>query len=191
MSELCTMRKRRPVPPLDELTFDAKRFLEDMQAETDRGVALVAVAFLEDCLGALLRSLCIEDPGAVRGLLNTYWSIDKRAQLAYCLGRIPRRWRSDLEIINGIRNEFGHGHRPASFADPKIAPLCERLQDLTSQETVAVGDPPPRPTCRDRFVHTVAMLSLLILADSQAHERERRSGAPSGAGTCPSGDVSS
>lgn len=174
------MGKRRTIPPLEELSQDSARFVEDVQQETDRGVALVAVAFLEDVLGALIRTLCIDDPDAVRSLLNRHWSIDTRADLAYCLGLIPRGMRDDIEVITGIRNHFGHGHRPASFTDPEVFKECERLGEFKADVEVTVGDPPSRPPRlegRGRFISSVVMLTMLMLTRALGEEGARRRAA--------------
>ena len=100
---------------IPDLSADAKRFIEDVQKETDRGVALVSAAFLDDALEAMLRAFFVDDPDEVDKLLNAkairpLSSFASRIQLAYCLGLIGPNMYRDLNVIRDIRNDFSHQH---------------------------------------------------------------------------------
>jgi hypothetical protein len=158
------MGTRRKIPPLDELSDDVGRFLGDMQKETDRGAALVTVAFLEDALGALLSARFIADDQAVSSVLNRQWSIETRADLAYCLGLIRPELREDIKIITDIRNSFGHGHRPVSFNDTRVS---EGVAKLRGSGAVLQG------TWRYRFIVTAMDLASDIIREAKALDAAR------------------
>ena len=58
---LSVPRKRTPIPKPEELSADSGRFIQDLQQETDRGVALVGAAFLDDAVRALIRAALIKE----------------------------------------------------------------------------------------------------------------------------------
>ena len=57
------MATRRQLQTLPHLCADAARLVTDLERETDRGVALLAVAFLDDVLDLLLRASFVDDAG--------------------------------------------------------------------------------------------------------------------------------
>ena len=62
------MATRRQMQTLPHLCADAARLVTDMEGETDRGVALLAVAFLDDVLDLFLRASFVNDAEAVNRL---------------------------------------------------------------------------------------------------------------------------
>ena len=155
---------------LTDLCEDARRFVEDIQKEPDRGVPLVAVAFLDDVLYKLLEAYFIDNSKIVSHMLGDPGALCNfaiRAELAYCLGLLPQQTYNDIKLIRKIRNQFGHSHHPVSFENDEIASLCKKLYfaNLTLQSS------PVKVSARDRFEITAIMIinTILLRALSTKH----------------------
>ncbi len=120
------MARKKQIPTIEGLSEDTRRFMEDLQQETDRGVALVAAAFLDDVLTSTLRGAFVDDEAPVNELL-AHGGFGGRINLAYCMALIKRTEYDDLKIILDIRKEFGHKHHPASFEEAGVKQRCEKL----------------------------------------------------------------
>lgn len=147
---------RRNCPTLPELSEDSRRFMEDLQKETDRGVALVGAAFLDDVLAALLRAAMVDDSKITNKLLEYPGPVSTsaaRADLAYCMGLLGPDMYADLKVIREVRNRFGHSHVPASFEDAEIARLCGQLK------TARLIKPEPCTASRLLFILAVVMIA--------------------------------
>src|SRR3981081_2561423 len=94
---------------LPDLSDDSQRFLEDLQEESDRGAALVAAAFINDLLKAIIRAVLIDDLKQVDKLFEypgTLQSFAARAELLSCMGLIGPTINADIICLVKIRNEF-------------------------------------------------------------------------------------
>jgi DNA-binding MltR family transcriptional regulator len=113
-------RRKGPPPSISGLSASAQRFLDELEAQTDRGSALVAAAFLDDILEGTLRAHFLDAPKQVGELLDgPLSSFAARTKLAYCMGLIGRTIFDDLNVIREIRNDFAHHHEPISFEDQR------------------------------------------------------------------------
>jgi hypothetical protein len=158
---------KRNLSTLAHLHADVARLVDDFERETDRGVALLGAAFLDDVLDVLLRASFVDDPDAVNKLCGTgrpLESFGARTHLAYCAGLLGRDVYHDINLIREIRNDFAHRH-PASFEFPEIRLKCHRLK------TVQFMLADPACSARERYTATTVMLSnhLMVLAEKQAH----------------------
>jgi DNA-binding MltR family transcriptional regulator len=106
----------------DEANAWAKKLLE----ETDRGAALITVAYLDRRLEDLIRAGMAEGNEAAKaaekllkypGFLSTFAS---RIDLAYALGWIGPQVYADLTKIRKIRNEFAHPLETITFDDQAV-----------------------------------------------------------------------
>ena len=121
-STVSEMKKR------SELLFDA------LARESDRGLVLTGVTFLDEALEVLLRAKFrdrSEKPEAVVNLLfapigplSSFWA---KIRLAYALSLIRSWVYEDLEVLRQLRNRFAHQLEPADFDDPQVIRLTERL----------------------------------------------------------------
>jgi len=152
---------------LKDLCEDTRRFVEDIQKEPDRGVPLVAVAFLDDVLGKLLEAYFIDNSKTIRYILEypgALCNFAVRADLAYCLGLLPEQTYNDIILIRKIRNRFGHSHHPVNFENEEIAGLCQKLYFANlSLQTLSV-----KVSARDKFEVAVIMVSNTILMKALA-----------------------
>jgi hypothetical protein len=106
-------------------------FRTTLNAETDRGCALMAAAYLDDQLGELLRAYFVDDLRIIDELLGPaapLGSFSSRVDLAYSLGLIGPHGRRELHLIRKIRNDFGHRYAPMSFNDAAIRSRCLELR---------------------------------------------------------------
>lgn len=113
---------------------EVAEFRLSLRAETDRGCALMAGAFLDDQLVLLLRKVLVDEKALVDTLFDFSSSLgtfSARIDMCYALGIIPRDARRDLHLIRKIRNDFGHVARPLTFDDSRISSRCRELTYVT------------------------------------------------------------
>lgn len=117
---------------------DVMEFRMSLNAETDRGCALMSAAFLDNWLRNLLNSFFVEDERITgdflspNGPLGTFSS---RIDLAYLLGLISKKAHRDLHLIRKIRNDFGHKAEPLSFETGYIkSRTLELYYDISSEQ---------------------------------------------------------
>ena len=123
------------LPTFDEVIT----FRLTLTPETDRGCALMAAAYLDDQLEALLRRVLLVDTKALDELLSGLGPLatfSSRIELCYLLGLIPAQCRRDLHEIRRIRNRFAHETEPLTFDQPPIANWCAELS-YSAQPTSA------------------------------------------------------
>src|SRR5215471_683584 len=106
-----------------KITDDVLRFRETLDAETDRGCALMAAAYLASLLEKLIRASLIGDikkADELLGVSKPLGSFSSRIDLAHLLGHIGKSEHRDLQLIRKIRNDFGHTSNPLDFSHPPI-----------------------------------------------------------------------
>ena len=149
----------------DNQFSEVMNFRKSLDAETDRGCALMAAAFLDTELERLLRSLLIEDEkvaGELLGQSKAIGTFSSRIDLAFMLGLTSSLSRRDLHLVRKIRNIFGHTHLPIEFEDQSIANRCKELTHHLRDQ----GDAP-----RKLFIS--AAVGLLAIIHSAMDNRER------------------
>ena len=110
---------------------DVAEFRLSLTEESDRGCALMAGAFLDSELEALLRSAMVANEDVadeILGQSRPAGTFSARIDLAYLLGLIDPVTRRDLHLIRKIRNDFGHLHRPIAFDDDAITSRVRELK---------------------------------------------------------------
>lgn len=110
---------------------DVMEFRSSLNSESDRGCALMAAAFLDAELGALLRKCLVANDRVAEDLLGQSRPVStfsSRIDLAYMLGLIDPVTHRDLHLIRKIRNDFGHVHAPLTFDDKAITARCHELK---------------------------------------------------------------
>ena len=139
----------------------------ELSQETDRGVALIGGALVEDALEQAIKQ-CLRPgkTGLPKNALGQLFrpggplgSFDAKINLAYVnriVGRRTHRW---LLCIKDIRNKFAHSvlihdakhaMRPVRFETQKIKDLCGNLP-LASNEAQPLS-------ARERFLKSVTVL---------------------------------
>jgi len=156
------MRKKRALPSVPGLSADSARFMADLQKETDRGVALVGAAFLDEALEAMLRAFFADDSNCADSLLGTdrpLGTFSARTRAARCLGLLGPNMHCDLNTIRDIRNYFAHCHRQVSFDSPEVQGLCGSIKTGNSIATLMEL----RMSPRFRFILAVVLLTQQLL----------------------------
>ncbi|MCY2952357.1 MAG: MltR family transcriptional regulator [Planctomycetota bacterium] len=158
---------KRNVTTLPNLRADVARLVEDFEKETDRGVALLGAAFLDDVLDVMLRAHFIEDGDVVNKLISPgrpLESFGARTHLAYCLGLLGKDIYHDMNMIREIRNDFAH-RQPTTFEQAEIGGKCQGLQ------AIKVMMPDDGCSCRERFIVSVVLIAnhLVIMIESMRH----------------------
>ncbi len=137
-------------------TEDIFKFQFILLRETDRGVALMAAAYLENSIEDLLNKYFIKDISSKENPFNKYGflsSFSSKIDLAYMLGLISNKTKRELNWIRGIRNDFAHS---ADFKDFDEQTFIDRCNNLSSYEKSKDLSP------RDIFIDAVLRLSGII-----------------------------
>lgn len=145
---------------LGEKDFSAADYLAEEWAElqgeltngSDRTVAVVSVAYIEDALEFALAerlNLRSESPQyksvfSDRGPLE---SASSKARMGWALEIFGDQTRSELTAIAEVRNKLAHGLHERSFDAPHISKLCLKLRGNAS-------DP------RGRFIKAVERIAV-------------------------------
>jgi DNA-binding MltR family transcriptional regulator len=145
--------------------------IEEIEEQTDRGVAIVGAAWVEEAMTAAIESLLHSDNKAWsrlfsgNGPLSTF---SAKTDLCSLLGLVSATIKSDLHIIREIRNEFAHQivhrfeHTKLSFVSPHINDKCKALKCIAHEDILL---------SRTAFVRACATLSsdfeLLIYAGNK------------------------
>jgi DNA-binding MltR family transcriptional regulator len=127
------MAEKQESPSLSSFREAAATF----EKESDRGSALIAVAWVDDALEACLRSRFRDEKTIVDSLLRQdgpLGSFSSRIKTAYLLGLITASLYSDLERMRGIRNAFAHVRRRVRFKDQSIKDRCKSLHGAKAFE---------------------------------------------------------
>ena len=165
---------KRPIIPAEVLSSDTQEFFDVLNKEPDLSVVIVAAAYIDACLGALLQKLFVESSVSSKlldsraGALGIYAS---RADACYSLGLISKALYQDLLVVAEIRNQFAHYHLNLNFTEPEIARRC---QDLGYIFTLKNGDHLDEPMfkpgqlsdisdSRFRLIITVVIISQHLL----------------------------
>lgn len=107
---------------------DFGQFLEEISAESERGVAVLSAAILDD----LLREMIIahlqnsSEAAEIFGPSRALGTLGARADISFALGIISHEERTNIRKIQKIRNEFAH-IRATDFARQDISDRCKQL----------------------------------------------------------------
>jgi hypothetical protein len=117
--------------------------IEEIEDQTDRGVAIIGAAWIEETMSAAIESFLHSDSKAWdrlfvgNGPLSTF---SAKIDLCSLLGMISGPIKSDLHIIREIRNEFAHQivhrseHTKLSFATSHIEDKCLTIKCVAHED---------------------------------------------------------
>ena len=150
---------------LPHLNADVVRLVDDLEKETDRGVALLGAAFLDDVLDVMIRGALVNDEEAINKLCGTgrpLESFGARTHMAYCVGLLGQDIYHDLNLIREIRNDFAH-RQPTHFGLQEIKDKCGQL------ECISCMMPDKATHGRERFIASVVLIAnhLMIVTSKQ------------------------
>jgi DNA-binding MltR family transcriptional regulator len=103
----------------------------EFKGASDRAIAIVAGAFLDEILTDLLRDFFVPDATSDKkifdgtGFLSTFSS---KIEMAFRLGLISNKEHKILHTIRSIRNEFAHELSELSFSTQSIRARCKNIE---------------------------------------------------------------
>lgn len=151
---------------------DLAGFINELQAETDRGLPLVGAALIDEKLLKTLDAFFVEGKSAERLLsvpnapLGTFSS---RNDACYNLALIDKFEYQEIGLIRKLRNEFAHARHGLSFENEKIKGLCTSLQSPLPKDG---GYPIDTP--RFRLVNAIVCIVLRLYYRPDWVAKERR-----------------
>lgn len=105
-------------------------FRKNLSSETDRGLVLMAVAYIDERLTILLEKYFVNDKSIIKTLFDAtgpLGTFSSKLKLAYSIGLLPKNIYTDCNKIRKIRNSFAHVSKPMSFKDEPIKSQCHSL----------------------------------------------------------------
>ena len=151
---------------------DLAKFIEELRRESDRGLALVAAALIDEKLAETLQHFfCQEASGKrlvaeVNAPLGTF---SARIEACFALGLVDAFEYTEITLLRKIRNEFAHAKHATSFQTPRIQGLCSSLKsDLPEGADYPLNDP------RFRFINAAVCLALRLYHRPEWVALERR-----------------
>lgn len=100
------------------------KLLQQMEDESDRGVAILAAAHLDQQLQTLLMTKLVNPKELLEGALQHF---QPRARAAYSLGFISKESFDNIKHIVSIRNKYAHIPDPFNFSDNIIQKTCDKF----------------------------------------------------------------
>lgn len=148
------------------------RFLQELQSETDRGLALVGASVLDDKLRGTLMSFFAEVSAAAK-LLDSgnapLGTMSARADACFALGLIDQFEYDEITYVRKIRNEFAHGLHGMNFQTEPIRGYCSNLR---SDRPEGAGH--PTSDSRFRFINSIISLVSRLYYRPEWVAKERR-----------------
>lgn len=140
--------------------------LRTMDGQSDRAVALIGAAFLEESLAAMLERVFVKELAKKALERSGVHGFAARTNVAYALGLLDRDAYDDLNLVRLIRNAFAHTYDPIGFDDLNADSSCVKL---TGHRIVAAVAPASELLARCAFICTVGLRAkqFLVLADSR------------------------
>lgn len=122
--------------PSDEAIARSIALVQELDGQTDRGVAIVGVAWIEEALVAALHAFLEKNKTAWDGLFRKSGPLSPlsaKIDLARLLAMTSDAIHSDLHILRDIRNNFAHSvldkdDSPLTFQSPRIKDRCLALK---------------------------------------------------------------
>jgi len=155
---------------------------------SDRLVAVIAVAFLDDRLKARLAGWLIDDAEASNKLLKPNGPLGgygNRVDLGYSLGMYGKLIRDELAVVGKVRNDFAHRPHSLNFGSKHFKEDFDRFKLIPAWATpdgnflyghenvsvaMIIGGPTPVPTNnRGRFLVTVELLFAAVSLQTARH----------------------
>jgi DNA-binding MltR family transcriptional regulator len=125
-------------------------FLDELKTQTDRGVAIVAAAVLDELLALLIIERLVKLSSDRRDSLfkdrGPFSPFSSKIEVAFALGVISSEARLALHLVRDIRNKFAHRIEALRFDDPAISQMIasrgtdnvKKLKGSTREKFVTV-----------------------------------------------------
>ena len=144
-----------------ERIFDENlAYYAELDGESDRATAILAVARFEDKLREAIAKQFVELNRKLEirifcgyGPLST---LAGKLDIAYALGMYDQKTLENLRSIKKIRNKFAHSPKPVQFVENDIADMCS---------TLCVEYDPERDSPRYQFLFYLQQMERKILEE--------------------------
>ena len=151
---------------------DLANFINELQAETDRGLPLVGSALIDDKLHSTLKSFLIIRKSSDKLLSDPYaplGTFSAKIEACYSMGLIDDFEYHEIGIIRKIRNQFAHAKHGLSFDNKKIIGLCTSLESPLPE-----GSDYPVNSTRFRLINSIVCIVLRLYYRPEWVANERR-----------------
>ncbi|RZJ44618.1 MAG: transcriptional regulator [Brevundimonas sp.] len=114
-------------------------WIEALNGESDRGVAIVGCSYLDTMLGRILQAFCAPNAAAARlviGIAAPLGSFSAKITAAHALGLVSEAEVRELDQLRRIRNEFAH-QVDCALSSPKVRKLLASLTAPMPTENVS------------------------------------------------------
>jgi len=127
---LIHMHDQRPFEETHPHLREFKEFLDASNKESERGLALICAAMLDDLLEKSIRAFLLDHEATARlldGFNAPLGTLSARALAAFALGVLSEKEYRECEKLRKVRNIFAHNIH-ASFSDQNVKDLCANLE---------------------------------------------------------------
>ena len=100
---------------------EVSRYYRSLEAETDRGAAVLAVAFFEEQLKKAIDF-------STTAFKSFSPNFRLKIEIAYAIRLFDQETRVGLHIVREIRNKFAHKSDPLTFDHGEVADKCRKLK---------------------------------------------------------------
>ena len=131
---------------------------DELRRQSDRGAAILALAYLENRLDLALAAHFVTDAHTKDSFRKVFkhtgpaGAFGVKAEIAYLLGLCDHAMKEDLVALSDIRNDCAHIARALDFGSAEIREKCAAL--LTPPMAQGQSD---GPAARRRFMSVVAL----------------------------------
>lgn len=101
-----------------------------LEKESDRAVALIVAAWVDDALSEAIKRWLVDDKKAIEAIFqhdSALGSFSSRITLGYLIRRYSKAIHDNLHTIRSIRNDFAHSREPLRFSDQSVKARCDNL----------------------------------------------------------------
>jgi DNA-binding MltR family transcriptional regulator len=116
------------------MSIDLKKILgihNEINAQTDRGAAIIAAAILDDALEDALRTRLILTASLSDRIFSSengpLARFSAKIDIAAATGLLPKEMCDGIHLVRRIRNKFAHSIEPLKFADQEISAWAKSL----------------------------------------------------------------
>jgi DNA-binding MltR family transcriptional regulator len=133
---------------------------EELRRQSDRGAAILAVAYLEHRLDLALAARFVTDAHTKDSFRKVFkhtgpaGAFGIKAEVAFLLGLCPYETKKDMLLLSEIRNDFAHISTPVDFGSMEMRGKCAGLHKPGG---MPAGSLPDGPAARDRFMAAIAL----------------------------------
>ena len=164
---------------IETLREEMKDLLYVLNEEADLPAVLLGTAYVDQCLGTLIKRKMGTTPLTKRLLSSEKGELGEfmdRADIVASLGLISRPIHEDLKKIAEIRNHFTRGSLMTAFTDSEVTGLCNNLVliRLFDEGWFVANVKPPDQGARIRFCLTVAFICQRLLIDAFGPRIDKR-----------------